>query len=336
MTIKLDSRILLPLLLGGAVLSTPGCKLSDLVDNDDESTTFVALQGRAANADGPMVGAIIEVKDSNPANDPITLYANNSGYFALVQDTDDFDYVELTPPIIIRTDYNETSYNSVLCNIVYRDLSGAIDTVNIHPLTEFVMHETTGTSNTAFDNWTTGASDQYCNEAFAGNFTNTAASLGTDFNFFNTLFSANNTGFDALLRGFSTDGFLPPDADPDFHVTDSLGSLTNFAEGRWLIQATGSAGSSTISSTFDEGDITITLPDLRAFAEELIEEAAEVGAVIESFNVTIQADGLGEIGSTVLANLRGSASLSGAGVVQRNFNIDIQIERIAGNVGDPL
>ncbi len=336
MTIKLDSRILLPVLLGSVLLSASGCKLSDLVDSDDESTSFVALQGRAANADGPMASAVIEVKDSNPATSPITLYANSSGYFSLVQDSAAEDYVELSPPIIIRTDYNDVSYNSVLCNIVYGNLSDAVDTVNIHPLTEFVMYETTGTSSTAYENWTTGASDQYCNEMFAVNFNNTAASLGTDFNFFNTLFSANGTGFDALLRDFSPEGFPLPDASPEFHISDSLGSLTNFAEGLWRIEATGSVGSSSISRTFDESDITITLPDLRAFAQELIEEASEADATINSLTVSIQGDGIGEIGSTVSANLRGSASLSGASAVSRSFNIDINVERIDQTLGAPL
>jgi hypothetical protein len=275
MTYPTCSKLVLPIVIGLASVSLSACKLSDLVGDDDEKTSFVALQGRAANTDGPMAGATINIKDAN--GQTFTVFSNASGYFSLQQDTADEGYADLAAPIIVRTDFNETRYNSVLCNVVYSNLSTAIDTVNVNTLTEFVMYETTGTSSTAYDNWTTSAKDQYCNQVFAENFSSTAFGLDSEFNFFNTLFDANNTGFDILLRGFSSSGFALDEPAEGFHVRDSLGSIVNFEDGFWLIQATGNSGSDSISATRAEQAITITLPDLRAFIEELIEEASDTG-----------------------------------------------------------
>jgi hypothetical protein len=224
----------------------------------------------------------------------------------------------------------------VLCNVVYSNLSNVIDTVNVNTLTEFVMHKTTDTNNTAYDNWTTGAKDQYCNQLFAETFRSTASGLENEFNFLNTLFDANNTGFDVLLRGFSSEEFELDEPGAFFNIDNGLGSIVNYDEGRWIIEATGTAGSFSINTTREESAITITLADLKAFLEELIEAESAEGVTITSLTATLGGNGLGEINTTVTANVRGSASLSGASVVSRNFNIDVTVLRQAGEVGDPL
>ncbi|MFN3712145.1 MAG: hypothetical protein ACK4SX_00650 [Alcanivoracaceae bacterium] len=332
MTHPTCSKLVLPIVIGLASVSLSACKLSDLVGDDDDNTSFVALQGRAANADGPMAGATIKIKDAN--GEAFTVFSNASGYFSLRQDTSEEDYVELVAPIIVSTDYNTDTYNSVLCNIVYSNLSNAIDTVNVHAVTEAVMDATSSTDN-AYSNWEFGAQGNYCNQAFAANFNDAANALDTTFNFFNILFDANGTGFDALQRAFNPEEFEPP-YHGESRIEDSLGSIVNFEDGLWLIQATGNSGSDTISATREEQAITITLPDLRAFIEELIEEASEADITITSLTATIDGDGLGEVGTEVTANLRGSVALQGAAAIRRNFNIDVTVQRVGGDVGGPL
>jgi hypothetical protein len=193
-------------------------------------------------------------------------------------------------PIVVRADYNAQGYNAVLCNTVY----GELDTINVHPLTEFVMAETTGSSGTAFDNWTTGASAEYCNELFANNLRNITYSLETGFNSFSSLFSANGTGFDAILRNFDSGMMINDNPPADFHIQDSLGSVANFSDSRWVINVTGNAGPDNISRTVESTGQGVSISDLGELVEELIASTLEVGVDIENMRGSIEGFGVGD------------------------------------------
>lgn len=299
-----------------SVIGLSGCKLSDLNDADKNTSTTL-IQGRAA-VGAPMVGATIDIKDAN--GQEFRVYSDGSGYFALTLDSEEDVFDDLAAPILVRATNNEDVYHSVLCNIVY----GEFDSVNVHPLTEYVMDETAPVA-TAYAMWETTGKTGYCNAAFAYNFRATASTLGTDFNFFNSAFDANGTGFDAILDSFNPATFTPVAAADDFHIMNGLNSLVVIPGTTW---------SSTASGTFDgaayadsrTGEITVTAEGLRELIDTLLEEEAAQEVEIESLVITLEGDGIGEEGTTVQANLKGKADV---GLITRNFNITVDLERIA-------
>ena len=314
-----------------ASIGLTGCKLSDLVDGD-EKTSFVALQGTATTTSGPMIGARVDIKDAN--GNEFAAYVESSGYFSLVQDPDDEEkeYVELQAPLILSVDYNEETYRSVLCNIVYSQFGAAIDTVNVHPLTEFVMDKTTGSVDSAYADWEEGASSDYCqNPFFVENFNNIASSLegnGT-FNFFNTLFSANDTGFDSVLRDFNPEMLPDGEADEDFHLVDGLGSLVMVPGTSWNGTAVGSFGSEAIDESAEGIQIDITPEGLADTLEDLLSnEESEVE--LQSLSISAEGNGIGEIGTTATVRLKGTAALAGAELITRKFDLTLDLVRVEG------
>lgn len=303
-------------ILAASSAGLAGCKISDLNDSDD-NTSFTAIQGRAA-VGAPMVGATIDIKDAN--GQQFRVYTDGSGYFSLTLDSEEDGFEELAAPIIVRATNNEDVYHSVLCNIVY----GEFDSVNVHPLTEYVMDETAPVA-TAYAMWETTGKTGYCNAEFAYNFRATASTLGTDFNFFNSAFDANGTGFDAILDSFNPNTFVPVAAADNFHIVNGLSSLVVIPGTTW---------SSTASGTFDgaayadsrTAEIAVTAEGLRELIDTLLEEEAAQEVEIESLVITLEGDGIGEEGTTVQANLKGKADV---GLITRNFNITVDLERIA-------
>ena len=293
-----------------------GCKLSDLTDSD-ESTSRTLIQGRAA-VGAPMVGATIDIKDAN--GQQFRVYSDGSGYFSLILDSEEDDFEDLAAPIIVRATNNEDVYPSVLCNIVY----GELDSVNVHPVTEYVMDQTAAV-DTAYALWETTGKTGYCNAAFAYNFRATASTLDTTFNFFNSAFDADGTGFDAILDSFNPDTFTPIAAAEDFHILNGLGSLVIIPGTTWSSTASGTfAGQPYEDSRVTE--ITVTADGLRNLIDALLEEESAQDVEIESLTITVEGDGIGEEGTTVQANLKGKA---GVGLVTRSFNITVDLERIA-------
>ncbi|MEE4249672.1 MAG: hypothetical protein V2I38_03720 [Alcanivoracaceae bacterium] len=319
-----------------ASIALTGCKLSDLVDGD-EKTSFVALQGTATTTSGPMIGARVDIKDAN--GNEFAAYVESSGYFSLVQDPEDEDseYVELQAPIILSVDYNEETYRSVLCNIVYGPFGAAIDTVNVHPLTEFVMDETTGSVDTAYAGWSEGDSEDYCNNSFfVTNYNNIASSLegnGT-FNFFNTLFNANDTGFDSVLRDFDPEMTIG-EAPSDFHLVNGLGSLVMIPGTAWDGTATGTFAGESVEEVGDGIQIDITPEGLADTLEDLLSEVAESDIEVQSLSITAEGNGIGEIGTTAKVRVKGSAALVGAEIISKSFDITLDLVRVEGGVSVP-
>ena len=320
---KTFNRLALVAALGTITLT--GCKLSDLTDSDDDTST-VALQGRAAIG-APMAGATIDIKDAN--SNTYRVYADASGYFSLVLDEEEFlprgveSSTLLRGPIIVRATFNETEYHSVLCNVVY----GEFDSVNVHPLTDYVMNETADVA-TAYNMWTSGASDNYCNEEFMDNFRNTAATLETTFNFFNSAFDANGTGFDAVLDSFNPETFTAEPAADNFRILNGLGSLVLVPGTTWAATATGTFDGDPVNEE-RTGEVEITADGLRELIGNVLESAAEDEIEIDSLTITLEGDGIGEIGTQVTAVLKGKAGLASLGFVTRSFNVTVELERIA-------
>ena len=328
-----------------SVVGLSGCKLSDLIDSD-ESSKFVALQGTAATADGPMIGARVDIKDAN--GNEFAAYVDSSGYFSLTQDPDDEDeeYIELRAPLILSVDYNEQTYRSMLCNIVYSQFGDAIDTVNIHPLTEFVMAETAGTTGTDYANWTEGASETYCSlGGFVTSYNNIAHTLAGNivtnpyseeeyqgaFNFFNTLFNADGTGFDEVLDNFDP-GMQIDEAPEWFRISNSLGSLNLLPGTSWNGTATGRFGADTINETGDNIQISITPDGLAETLEDLLSNQAENEIELQSLSISAEGLGIGEIGTTATVRLKGTAALVGASIVNRDFDITLELVRVEGGL----
>jgi hypothetical protein len=310
---KSVTRHVLIACLATALTGLAGCEISGSDDNSEATL----IQGRAA-VGVPMVGATIDIKDAN--GQQFRVYSNGSGYFALVLDSEADNFEDLAAPIIVRATNNEDVYHSVLCNIVY----GEFDSVNVHPVTEYVMNQT-ASADTAYALWETTGKTGYCNAAFAHNFRATASTLGTTFNFFNSAFDADGTGFDAILDSFNPATFTPVDAADDFHIQNGLGSL---------VVIPGTIWSSTASGTFDgqayddsrTAEITVTAEGLRNLIDTLLEEETAQDVEIKSLVITLEGDGTGEEGTSVLANLKGKAD---AGSITRSFNITVDLERIA-------
>ncbi|MDF1628581.1 MAG: hypothetical protein P1U78_02190 [Alcanivoracaceae bacterium] len=324
-----------------ASVGLSGCKLSDLVDGD-EKTSFVALQGTATTTDGPMVGARVDIKDANGAE--YVAYVESSGYFSLEQDPEDEDteYSPLEGPIILRVDYNEQTYHSVLCNVVYSQFGSTIDTVNVHTLTDFVMRGTADVGE-AYDVWNDGASGDFCsNTGFIWNFNDLAYSLegnGT-FNFFNTLFSADNTGFDSVLRNFDPESFNPEtdldEAPSDFHIVDGLGSLVSTPGTAWNGTATGTFAGETVNEVGEGIQIDITPEGLTETLEDLLSGAVENEVELQSLSISAQGDGIGEVGTTAVVRLKGSAAVAGAELVSKSFDITLDLELVEGELIPPI
>ena len=318
------SMLPLALLIGGATL-LGGCKLSDLNDDDDDDGPTVVLQGRAA-VGGPMIGATIDIKDADGRE--FRVYSDASGYFSLTLDDDDVaprfiaPATSLTAPIIVRADYNESTYHSVLCNIVY----GERDSVNVHPLTQYVMNST-ATVASAYANWTDGASDDYCNAAFNDVFRDTAATLGSPFNFFNSAFSANGSGFDATLASFNPATFDRGTAAEGFHIANGLGSLVLIPGTVWSGTVSGKFGEDTIEEMVEQ-ELDVDAAGLRSLVEELLAGYSRDSIEIESLTAVVEGDGTGEAGTTFKAVLKGKAAINGLSVVTRSFNITMELERI--------
>lgn len=299
--------------LAAAITGLTGCKVSGS-DGNSEATL---IQGRAAT-DTPMVGATIDIKDAN--GQQFRVYSDGSGYFALILDREDGSFDDLAAPIIVRATNNEDVYHSVLCNIVY----GEFDSVNVHPLTEYVMDQTAAVDS-AYDLWETTAKGGYCNAAFAYHFRAAASTLGTTFNFFNSAFDANNTGFDLILNSFNPATFTPVAAADDFHIVNGLSSL---------VVIPGTIWSSTASGTFDglayddsrNSEVAVTAEGLRNLIDTLLEEETAKEVEIESLIITLEGDGIGEEGTTVQANLKGKAVVD---MLSRAFNITVDLERVA-------
>lgn len=302
--------------LAVSVTGLAGCKLSDLTDSD-ESTSKTLIQGRAA-VGAPMVGATIDIKDAN--GQQFRVYSDGSGYFALILDSEEDSFEDLVAPIIVRATNNEDVYHSVLCNIVY----GEFDSINVHPVTEYVMDQTASV-DTAYNLWETTGKTGYCNAAFAYNFRATASTLDSTFNFFNSAFDADGTGFDAILDSFNPATFTPVAAADDFHILNGLGSLVVIPGTTWSSTASGTfAGQDYEDSRITE--ITVTADGLRDLVDTLLEEEAAQEVEIESLVITLEGDGIGEEGTTVQANLNGKADV---GLVTRSFNITVDLERVA-------
>ncbi|MCC1496024.1 hypothetical protein [Alcanivorax sp. 1008] len=323
-----------------ASVGLSGCKLSDLVDGD-EQTSFVALQGTATTADGPMVGARVDIKDAN--GDMYVAYVESSGYFSLVQDPEDdeMEYSPLEGPIILRVDYNEQTYHSVLCNVVYSQFGSTIDTVNVHTLTDFAMRGTADVDE-AYAFWDE-ANGEFCsNMEFAWDVNNLAYSLegnGT-FNFFNTLFSADNTGFDSVLRNFDPESFNPEtdldEAPSDFHLANGLGTLVTTPGTAWDGTATGTFAGETVNEVGEGIQIDITPEGLTATLEELLSGAVENEVELQSLSISAEGDGIGEVGTTAVVRLKGSAAIAGAGLVSKNFDITLDLELVEGGLIPPI
>lgn len=328
-----------------SVIGLSGCKLSDLIDSD-ESSKFVALQGTAATAEGPMIGARVDIKDAN--GNEFAAYVDSSGYFSLTQDPDEEDeeYIELRAPLILSVDYNEQTYRSMLCNIVYSQFGDAIDTVNVHPLTEFVMAKTAGTTSTDYADWTSGASEKYCSTgAFVERYNNIAHTLTGNivtnpyseeeyqgaFNFFNTLFSANGTGFDEVLDNFDPEMIIN-EAPEWFRISNSLGSLNLLPGTSWDGAATGRFGSETVNEFAENIDISVTPEGLAETLEDLLRSLAENEIELQSLSISAEGLGIGEIGTTATVHLKGTAALVGASIVNRDFDITLELERVAGGL----
>lgn len=320
---KTFNRLALVAALGAITLT--GCKLSDLTDSEDDGSKVV-LQGRAAIG-APMAGATIDIKDAN--GNSYRVYADASGYFALEIEEEEFrprlivPTSELRAPVIVRATFNESEYHSVLCNVVY----GEFDSVNVHPLTDYVMNETAAVA-TAYDMWTSGASSNYCNATFVEIFRDTASTLGTSFNFFNSAFEANGSGFDALLDSFNPETFERDSADAGFRVVNGLGSLALIPGTTWAASATGTFDGNPVNEQ-RTGEVEITADGLRELIAGVLENAAEDEIEIESLTITLEGDGVGEIGTQVTAILKGRAALAGLGFVARSFNVTVELERIA-------
>lgn len=317
----MKSTTIFPLaaIAAATAISLTGCKLSDLNDSDEDTRT-TPVQGRAAIG-APMVGATIDIKDAN--GQEFRVYSDGTGYFALVLDSEEDVFDDLAAPVIIRATNNEDVYHSVLCNIVY----GEFDSVNVHPLTEYVMDETASVA-TAYALWETTGKDGYCNAAFAYNFRAAASTLGTAFNFFNSAFDADGTGFDAVLDSFNPNTFMPVAAADDFHILNGLGSLVVIPGTTWSATASGTFDGETFEDS-RTGEITVNAEGLRDLIDTLLEDEAAQEVEIESLVITLEGDGIGEEGTIVQANLRGRAALADLGFVTRNFNINVDLERIA-------
>lgn len=301
-----------------ASIGLTGCKLSDLNDSD-EDTRVTLIQGRAATT-APMAGATIEIKDAN--GQEFRVYSDGSGYFSLVLDTEEDVFDDLLAPVIIRATDNEDVYHSVLCNIVY----GEFDSVNVHPLTDYVMNETAAVA-TAYAMWASGASNNYCNEPFINVFRDTASTLGTSFNFFNSAFDANGSGFDALLDSFNPETFVRENADAGFRILNGLGSLALIPGTTWAATATGTLDGNAVNEEF-AGEVEVTAAGLRDLIDGVLEDVTGDEIEIESLTITLEGDGVGEVGTQVTAVLKGKAALASLSSVTRNFNVTVELERI--------
>lgn len=299
--------------LAAAITGLTGCELSGS-DGNSEATL---IQGRAAT-DTPMVGATIDIKDAN--GQQFRAYSDGSGYFALILDSEEDSFEDLAAPIIVRATNNEDVYHSVLCNIVY----GELDSVNVHPLTEYVMDQTTSVDD-AYALWETTGKAGYCNADFAYNFRATASTLGTTFNFFNSAFDANDSGFDAILDSFNPATFTPVAAADNFHIINGLGSLVVIPGTIWSTTASGTFDGLPYADSRNE-EITVTAEGLRSLIDTLLEEETAKEVDIESLAITLEGDGIGEEGTIVQANLKGKAVVD---MVTRKFNITVELERIA-------
>ena len=226
-------------------------------------------------------------------------------------------------PVIVRATFNESVYHSVLCNVVY----GEFDSVNVHPVTQYVMNETAAVAS-AYDMWTSGASSNYCNENFVDVFRGTASSLETTFNFFNSAFDANGTGFDALLDSFNPGLFEHGEADEGFPILNGLGSLALIPGTTWSATAVGTFDGNPVEEQ-RTGEVEVTADGLRELIRDVLEDAAEDEIDIESLTITLEGDGIGEIGTQVSARLKGKAALAGLGFVTRSFDVTVELERIA-------
>mgnify|MGYP006142654897 CR=1 FL=1 len=302
-----------------ATFALTGCELSGLTDSDDD-TRSTPIQGRAATG-APMVGATIDIKDAN--GQEFRVYTDGSGYFALTLDSEEDVFEALAAPILVRATNNADVYHSVLCNIVY----GEFDSVNVHPLTEYVMDETAAV-DTAYAMWETTGKGEYCNAEFAYNFRAAADTLNTDFNFFNSAFDANGTGFDAILDSFNPVTFDPVVPAENFHILNGLGSLVLIPGTIWSATGSGTFGGEAYEDSRNV-ETPVTAAGLRTLIETLLEEEAAQDIEIESLTITLAGDGIGEEGTTVQANVRGTAALATPSFVRRNFNIDLDLERIA-------
>lgn len=296
-----------------SLIGLSGCKVSGS-DGDSEATL---IQGRAAT-DTPMVGATIDIKDAN--GQQFRVYSDGSGYFALILDSEEDSFDDLAAPIIVRATNNEDVYHSVLCNLVY----GELDSVNVHPLTEYVMDQTSPVDN-AYALWETTAKGNYCNAAFAYNFRATASTLGTSFNFFNSAFDANNTGFDAILDSFNPATFTPVAAADDFHIVNGLGSLVVIPGTIWSIAADGTFNGLPYSDARNL-EVPVNPQGLRNLVDTLLEDETAQDVEIESLVITLEGDGIGEEGTTVQAKLKGKAVVN---AVSQAFNITVDLERVA-------
>lgn len=299
--------------LAATIAGLTGCKISGS-DGNSEATL---MQGRAAT-DTPMVGATIDIKDAN--GQQFRVYSDGSGYFALVLDSEEDSFDDLAAPIIVRATNNEDVYHSVLCNIVY----GEFDSVNVHPLTEYVMDQTTAVDS-AYALWETSAKGDYCNAAFAYNFRAAASTLGTNFNFFNSAFDANNTGFDLILNSFNPVTFTPVAAADDFHIVNGLGSLVVIPGTIWSVSASGTFNGLPYDDSRSE-EVAVTAEGLRNLIDTLLEDETAQDVEIESLVITLEGDGIGEEGTTVQANLKGKAVVDTA---SQAFNITVDLERVA-------
>jgi hypothetical protein len=234
-------------------------------------------------------------------------------------------------------DYNESdlSFSAVQYRL-QRVRRRSIDTVNVHPLTEFV-HE----RNRRWRNrqslwltlgWTDGASNGYCNNGFfVQNYNNIASSLegnGT-FNFFNTLFSVDEKGFDAVLRDFDP-GMAINDAPEGFHLTNGLGSLNLLSDTSWSGTASGKFGNEIVDISDTGIQLSITPEGLADALEGLLGEVAENEIELQSLSISAEGNGIGEVGTTAKVRLKGSASLVGASVISRSFDVTFDLVRVEG------
>ena len=300
-------------------LSVAGCKLSDLID-DDESGNITLLQGKAL-AGRPITSATIDIKDAN--GQEFRVVSDEQGTFSLV--AEEMDHTPLAGPVVVRmtTATGDVMY-SVLCNVVY----GRMDTVNVHALTTFAMNKTSPLDDQATYNlWETTAKTLYCNASFADNFRDLAYTVGTDFNFFNTSFNADGTGFDAVLQDFDASLTVESAVEP-FLIQNSLGSLVTYAGSEWLASGTVTAGS--VSETLTDepiGQQEITVEELRTLIEDLVEEVGGEPVQLVSVTVTLDGTGLGEEGTVAEMQMSGQVSLESASAIKRSFDIALTLER---------
>lgn len=334
---------LIPLYMAVAVsaVTLAGCKLSDMVD-DDRTTV---LQGYVADQNGPLsAGSQVEIRDGDGRSYTTRLQAN--GQFSLTLDWDDAhddclensdpwqevnscEYVEwLDSPVMVRVQHNGESdtgspyYYSVLCNVIYDD---GRDQVNVNNITDSVLRKVAAPVD-ADDDWEIVATN-YCARDFADAFNETAADLGTDFNFFNG--PAN--GFNGLLKSFADDAL--DGAEPQ-QIQNSIGSLSAYPDTNWEVAYQGtvdgapeSAGPTNIGS-LDESPLDIIGGALEDLFNDVTEEHPdiELDDVLEITSLSISANGLGEVGTEVTATLKGKLSYL---LISREFNLTFNLKGVA-------